>query len=320
MLDRADHTTDTTEWTPPIGVAFVLRRTREGLRTHFGTLLGSGGFGTVHEMRVSGGETIAAKVAEGAARERLRSEAAILAGLDLPTVPRFIDLAEEDDATILFMERIGGKNWRAILTNLPDRRLPWPGLLRACRQSAEAIGSLHDSGVIHGDVKPDNLLLAPGRDDPRPRTWTVDFGLARCLADPGARITLGGQTVGTPGYLDPATIGDALARGTPSDVFGLGATFYEWWRGRPLFGETQLPMLYGQSAAMRRHVELCLRHPSPDRRWNDLLARMLDPKPQLRPVIAEVRADLDRLFRPSRGRASSRGSVTRRGGTRRRGS
>jgi hypothetical protein len=174
-----------------------------------GAPIGAGGHGTVvrAKQRSVGGREVALKrvaVASGSA-ERLRREAEVLASLDHPHIVRILDVIEEADGVALVMPLAVGGSLAALLAER--------GQLADCAVAAlgarlaDALASAHRHGVLHLDVKPDNVLLTA---DGEP--LLADFGIA-CLADDAAPVA------GTPGFVAPEVLaGAASAR---SDVFSL---------------------------------------------------------------------------------------------------
>lgn len=109
--------------------------------------------------------------------------------------------------------------------------LPQADAVRIALQAAQALDYAHREGVIHRDVKPENILLA--RDG---TTLVADFGIARPFgpaADPG--LTVAGTVVGTPAYMSPEQAAGAPAVGPESDVYSLGCVLFEMLSGQPPF-------------------------------------------------------------------------------------
>ena len=100
------------------------------------------------------------------------------------------------------------------------------------RKLALALAVMHKGGLIHRDLKPGNILV---REDGEP--VVMDFGLARSFSDPGQRMTVTGQVVGTPVYMPPEQVrGEQSALGPGADVYSLGVILYELLTGQPPFG------------------------------------------------------------------------------------
>jgi serine/threonine-protein kinase len=155
------------------------------------------------------------------------------------------------------------------------------------RQTAAALGSLHQAGWLHGDIKPDNVLVSP-----QGHTTLVDLGLARRL---GSRECLAGDILaGTYGYLSPESFLTGATLTQASDVYSLGAVLYELLAGQPMFDE----------AHPDRLALLHLRQTPPDVReaaldvpppLAQLVMRMLAKQPLRRPAAEEIVRELTRL-------------------------
>jgi serine/threonine-protein kinase len=143
------------------------------------------------------------------------------------------------------MEFVRGTPLRDLLKS--ENRFPVERAVRLMRGICAGVGSAHRQGVIHRDVKPENILVvAPDDDFEVESVRVVDFGLAKLLADAGAASS--GAVVGTPFYMSPEQcLGEPLdAR---SDVYGLGTMFYEMLSGkRPFEAETV-------SGVINRHLQ-----------------------------------------------------------------
>jgi serine/threonine-protein kinase len=170
--------------------------------------LGRGGSGVVHRARdLRLRRFVAAKVVRGpGAAELVREQAH---RVDHPHVLAPLGWAAEDDVALIAMELVDGGSLRDLLARagpLPERVLA--GLLR---QLLDALAAVHAAGLVHGDVKPANLLL---RDGPTPHLLLADFGVAAPAGRPG-------PVAGTPSYLPPERL--AGAPPAPSqDVYAAG--------------------------------------------------------------------------------------------------
>jgi tRNA A-37 threonylcarbamoyl transferase component Bud32 len=159
------------------------------------------------------------------ARRRALREAQMAARLNHPNVVGIYDIVEEDGRPWIVMELIPFRSLHDIVRE--DGPLS-PG------QAAEvglgilaALRAAHDAGVLHRDVKPGNVLLAPGG-----RVVLTDFGIAR--ADGSPALTTSGVLVGSPSYISPERARGGQA-GTAGDLWALGASLYAAVEGRPPF-------------------------------------------------------------------------------------
>src|SRR6476646_4967637 len=177
------------------GGELVLGRYRLGAR------LGSGGFGTVFAARDERlGRPVAVKVipATGPAPERGAREALAVARLDHPGIVAVFDAGEDADARYLVSELVEGRTLDRLEADgaLSDR-----DVLRIGITLAGALAPARDRGVIHRDVKPQNVIVPHDRDDARAAAKLTDFGIAH-LADDES-LTRTGDVVGTLAYMAP---------------------------------------------------------------------------------------------------------------------
>jgi serine/threonine-protein kinase len=187
--------------------------------------------------------------------ERFQREIRFAARLQHPHILPMLDSGETAGRLWFTMPYVEGETLRAQLVR--ERRLPLAAALRIVREVAQALQHAHDHGVVHRDVKPENILLT--RDG---STLVADFGIARALAggqtDSGgasdATLTEVGLVVGTPAYMSPEQVTGARDLDGRSDVYALGCVLYEMLAGAPPFaGPTP------QAVAMRH-----LSEPAPD--------------------------------------------------------
>ncbi|MCA8924751.1 MAG: serine/threonine protein kinase, partial [Planctomycetes bacterium] len=195
--------------------------------------LGRGGMGVVYRARDPRlDRPVALKVILGdpspQERERFRVEAAAAARLDHPNLVRVLSAGEAQGRPFLALEYVEGESLSQRL-----RRVGRCDALLAARivaQLARGVAHAHERGVIHRDIKPDNVLLVG--DTPR----LTDFGLARL----GERhLTQTGTVLGTPAYMAPEQAAGEVDRiGPQSDVYALGAVLYALLAGHPPFRGT----------------------------------------------------------------------------------
>ena len=207
--------------------------------------LGEGGMSVVYRARrVHIGDDVAVKILLGkfvkddAALARFRREARAAAMLRHPNVITIHDFGETDDdhaPAYIVMEFVRGTPLRDLLKS--ENRFPVERAVRLMRGICAGVSAAHRQGVVHRDLKPENILVvAPDDDFEFESVRVVDFGLAKLLADAGAGPA--GTVVGTPYYMSPEQgMGETLD--TRSDVYSLGAMFYEMLSGiRPFDAET----------------------------------------------------------------------------------
>src|ERR1041385_2391296 len=207
--------------------------------------LGEGGMSVVYRARrVHIGDDVAVKILTGkfvkddAALARFRREARAAAMLRHPNVITIHDFGESDDEhapAYIVMEFVRGTPLRELLRS--ENHFSVERGVRLMRGICAGVASAHRQGVVHRDLKPENILVvAPDDDFEMESVRVVDFGLAKLLADAGGTST--GAVVGTPYYMSPEQcLGEPLD--TRSDVYSLGAMFYEMLSGqRPFEAET----------------------------------------------------------------------------------
>jgi hypothetical protein len=206
-------------------------------RYTLGDQLGAGAFGLVLAARdTEFDRPVAIKVSPvGPSGDRLRTEALILSRLDHPHIARAYDHIRVDDLTFLVMEPLDGGT-------LTQRRLPAVAACALGIAMADALTHVHAHGVLHRDIKPDNILFTTAG---QPKL--TDFGLGRIAAEPTATA---GPLVGSPRYLAPEMIaGEPASPG--ADLYALGVVLHELLTGHPMFA----PGL-SRAEILRHHLEV----------------------------------------------------------------
>ena len=256
--------------------------------------LGEGGMSVVYRARrVHIGDDVAVKILTGkfvkddAALARFRREARAAAMLRHPNVITIHDFGEADDEhapAYIVMEFVKGTPLRELLHS--EDHFSVERGMRLMRGICAGVGSAHRQGVVHRDLKPENILVvAPEDEFELESVRVVDFGLAKLLADAGAASS--GAVVGTPFYMSPEQcLGEPLdAR---SDVYSLGAMFYEMLSGKQPFGAetvsgvinrhlSEPPAPFAESLGIPRRVAMGIMH---------ALAKDPDDRPQTATELA----------------------------------
>ncbi|MEU6352599.1 serine/threonine-protein kinase [Streptomyces sp. NPDC047072] len=217
-----------------------------------------------------------------ARRARALREARAGARVDHPGVVRIYDVLEEDDRLWIVMELIEAPSLEQTVT--AHGTLDVHETARVGLALTEALARVHAAGVLHRDVKPGNVLLAPGG-----RVVLADFGIA-ALHDARA-ITRDGLLLGSPEYMPPERATGA-APGPASDWWSLGATLCTALTGRSPFARPSAPATL--LAVVHEDPEL----PSVDCPLTPLLHRLLSKDPALRPGADEIAAFLTPLATP----------------------
>lgn len=158
--------------------------------------------------------------------ERFNREVKVLSQLRHPNILTLIDSGEADGRLFYSMPFVEGQSLRDVMNQGPA---PLGDVMRLLRDVVDALAYAHRKGLVHRDVKPENVLV----DDRH--ALITDFGIARAVAgDPGGgkRLTMAGRTLGSPNYMAPEQVAgnpDADARG---DIYAFGVMAYEMLAGR----------------------------------------------------------------------------------------
>ena len=166
------------------------------------------------------------RLAGGEASARFLREARAVARLSHPNVMTLYDVGHEDEWHYLVLEHIPGQDLHTIMVERGGP-LPVREALHAVRGALEALAYAHAQGIVHRDVKPENIMVTPDG-----QVKVTDFGLALARGD--VRLTQEGMIVGTVLYLAPELVTDAPSD-SRADLYAVGAVLYELLTGRPPF-------------------------------------------------------------------------------------
>jgi len=195
--------------------------------------LGRGGMATVYLARdLRHDRQVALKVlhpelAQVLGPERFTREIRLAARLDHPHILPVYDSGETAGRLWFTMPFVDGESLRQRLVREPQ--LPLADALRITRAVADALGYAQQHGVIHRDVKPENILLQGER------CVLADFGVARAVDAAGERLTETGFALGTPAYMSPEQAAADRHLDPRSDIYSLGCVVYEMLAGEPPF-------------------------------------------------------------------------------------
>ncbi len=199
-------------------------------------LLGRGTMGSVYAARDRlSGERVAVKVlhphfsAESATAARFAREAKALRGISHPNVTRLIDVIDDGAAQAYVMELLDGRNLRSVLDHEPQP--PLEVVYAVAMQMSAALEAIHKAGIVHRDVKPENVFCNRGPLGEL-NVKILDFGIAKVRSAAALVESTGAGTIlGTPEYMAPEQV-----RGDPADertdVYAFGAVLYEMLCGR----------------------------------------------------------------------------------------
>ncbi|MFI5372661.1 MAG: tetratricopeptide repeat protein, partial [Candidatus Eisenbacteria bacterium] len=262
--------------------------------------LGEGGMGSVHLARdLESGETVALKRLSRALHDRLRgadpevlrAEFEAVTRVGHPVIVAVHELGVAADGTpYLSMEYVPG-----VPSDQAGLAGDWPALLFVAAEVARGLEALHLAGVVHGDVKPSNLLVLrdPQLDAPPAGVRLLDFGLAGLLERDRPGHT------GTPGFQAPEVVA-GIAPSASTDLYGVGATLFMLATGQPPFpGEDASAVLHRQREGPP--AALPLEQAGAPPALVELILRLLAPLPLERPVsAAELRRELERIHPAAR--------------------
>lgn len=210
--------------------------------------LGQGGMGAVYYgLHPRLGCEVAVKVlpAHLASREpeliqRFRREAQTASRIKCQHLVGVMDVNEERGLCFLVMEFVRGQSAGGLLRQIKNaggQGLAEAAALDICIAAAEGLAAAHAEGVIHRDIKPDNIMIPSAKSDGTPvfaAAKLADLGLAR-FEESGQSLTGANTPMGTPGYMSPEQAVDAKSARKPADVFSMGATLYALLGGQAPF-------------------------------------------------------------------------------------
>lgn len=288
---------DASGWAAPAGVGSAVSSTVLepgrvlGNRYEILQLLGEGGMGAVYKGRDRELERLVAlkvirpELAQNAdALRRFKQEIILARQVTHRNVIRIFDLAEADGVKFITMEYIEGRDLKSLIRE--KGKFEPKEAAQIIAQVCRALEAAHMEGVIHRDLKPQNIML-----DEHGKISVMDFGIARSMEMAGG-MTQTGALVGTPEYMSPEQAkGEKLDART--DLFSLGIIFYEVLTGNsPFKAETAMASLYKRiKESARPPIEL-----SPDipRVLSDIVVRCLEIDREKRYTSAtEILQDLE---------------------------
>lgn len=259
-------------------------------------LIGKGGMGEVwlaEDTRLL--RTVALKIlpeevaANAEARARLIREAQIAAQISHPAIATVHSIEEQGSTLFIAMEFIDGQPFGAAIRS---RELSDYDIVRIARDVAEALAEAHSRGIIHRDIKPDNVMVSDKR------VKVLDFGIAKQIGSgrrQGEFLTEAGMVIGTIEYMSPEqALGKALDART--DIFSLGVVLYQALSGTlPFTGSTATELLLCVCRDDPKPI-VSMRPDLPDELVS-LIARCLEKDPERRFASAsELAAALERVL------------------------
>ncbi len=267
-------------------------------------MLGYGAAGVVYQGRPQKtGALVAIKVQHAhntVQRARFEREATLLRRINHPNVVGVVDYGVlGDGAAVVVMEFVDGVD-AAEYARARGGWIPWRDAAQLGATLLDGLSAAHEAGVLHRDVKPDNVLIERGE---RLSVKLVDFGIARVSDDQLSQITVAGQILGSLAYMAPEQIaGDPIdAR---ADLYAAGTLLYELVTGKRPFAGAGMRMGMAKLASLGP-TEM----PAPEgaepwpKAFEDFVLRMLRSNPDERPAdAASAKHALERVLRDARDR------------------
>ncbi|MBI3726555.1 protein kinase [bacterium] len=272
--------------------------------------LGRGGMGVVfkaYDTQLK--RTVAIKMILDPARagsealRRFKVEASAAAKLRHQAIVAVYEVGEHEGRPFLVLELVEGGSLEQALAK---SKMPVRKVVEIARDIALALDHAHENGVIHRDVKPENVLL-----DRKGKPHLMDFGLAREVTG-AERMTKTGSLLGTPAYMAPEQAsGEARKQGPHSDIYALGGVLYRMLVGRPPFvGDTNMEVMQkvlNEEPEPARSVD-----PRVPRELDAIALRCLEKKKEDRfETAGEVAEELRRWLEGEKIETASKGGVER---------
>lgn len=262
-------------------------------------IIGEGGMGVVWAASaIADGRAVALKMLKVETPELTRRacrEALVASLVGHPNIVEVKEVLRIDGAPpILVMDLLSGESLDRLLAR--EKKLPAAAAVRILLPLVAAVRAAHARGVLHRDLKPQNVFLARETEASEPVVLLLDFGLAKLVGQDVEALTRTGAIVGTPHYMAPEQLygeGDIDCR---ADIWAIGALAYECLTGRrPLEGTSyaQLVRSAGRDA-LRPTSDLA---PEAPRALADIVDRMLAHDRDRRPDLGDVHAVLDEIGR-----------------------
>jgi predicted Ser/Thr protein kinase len=170
-------------------------------------------------------------------KTRFLREAETAAQLSHPNIVPIYTVDETEGLVFFVMAYVDGEN---LAKRIFERGvLPTDEVRRILRDVADALAYAHERGVVHRDIKPDNIIIAAQNGRP----MVTDFGIARAVSDGDSRLTATGMAIGTPAYMSPEQAAGERAIDGRSDLYSLGIVAYQMLVGEPPFVAASTPAM-----------------------------------------------------------------------------
>lgn len=170
-------------------------------------------------------------------KTRFLREAETAAQLSHPNIVPIYTVDESEGLVFFVMAYVDGEN---LAKRIFERGvLPCDEVRRILRDVADALAYAHERGVVHRDIKPDNIIIASQTGRP----MVTDFGIARAVSDGDSRLTATGMAIGTPAYMSPEQAAGERTIDGRSDLYSLGVVAYQMLAGEPPFVAASTPAM-----------------------------------------------------------------------------
>ena len=208
------------------------------------SLLGEGGMGAVYKAHDSElGRTVALKLVRPElatspqTMQRFKQELLLASKISHKNILRIHDLGDWNGVKFITMAFVEGSDLAGFMEK--QGRLPFERAVKFTRQLCAALEAAHSEGVVHRDLKPQNILI-----DQADHVYVSDFGLAKSLEPEATMMTRTGQILGTPRYMSPEQV-EAKEVDHRSDLYSLGLIVYEMFTGEiPFRGDSAMQLMY----------------------------------------------------------------------------
>jgi serine/threonine-protein kinase len=247
--------------------------------------VGQGGMATVylaedlkHNRRVAL-KVLRPELAAALGHERFVREIEIAAQLQHPHILPLFDSGEADGFLYYVMPFVDGESLRERLTR--EGQVPIAEAVRILREVVDALAHAHASGVVHRDIKPDNVMLS-GR-----HAVVTDFGVAKAVSAAGSdKLTTVGMALGTPTYMSPEQAMGETNLDQRADIYSVGALAYELFTGHPPF-EKPTPQQLLAAHVLEKPEPPTARRPELSPALSGLVMRCLEKEKEQRWQTAE---------------------------------
>jgi serine/threonine protein kinase len=224
--------------------------------------------------------------------ERFKREIRLARKITHRNVLRTYDYGEAEGVYFISMEFVRGYTLSELMDEAPDRRMPARAAVGIGRQICRGLQAAHEQGIIHRDIKPQNVLI-----DAKGEVKLMDFGVAR-MTEAAEAMTQAGLIIGTPHYMSPEQVqGKQLDPRT--DVYAMGVLLYEVLVGKRPFESTSLTGIL-TAHIMEKPKPLLDARPEIGREVSAIVMRCLEKDPVARFADAgALLAQLDRVTMPA---------------------